>query len=230
MPKLMKQFAFYCGIFLFLTIGACSTPYYISDTFEEDTADHEIIAILPFEMVYTGNRPAELTDEDFQKIELAESQAFQASFYNEIKRSSKQGRRIRVAIQNYQKTLQLLEKNGIGVKESWHEGIDSLAELLGVDAVVKARIEKNQLMPDLVSFGIGALNFFIDVLFPGGESDEDVGTSKIIYASYYLMDKDDGKTLWSISFEVHADWSRKANNIIEDINVKGVSKFPYRKK
>jgi hypothetical protein len=142
------------GIIVLFTALGC-TPYYLSPNFEAATATHKLIAVVSVEMHFTGKVPEKWTKEDVSNVEDAESQAFQISFYNEILRSTKSGRKpIRVDLQHYKKTLQLLRDQQIGIRQSWEVEPEELCRLLGVDAVVKARIEKTRFMSDLESYGI----------------------------------------------------------------------------
>jgi len=215
-----------------LIIFFSCTPFFISNDFEIQTADHKVIAILPFEMNYTGRIPKDLTKEDLQKVEEAESEAFMISYYNEILRSTKSGKKpIRVKVQNYKNTLQLLEENNISIVGSWNIKTEKLAEILQVDAVLRGYIEKNQLIPELESFGIELgmhiLNIFTNnALWPWIPFD--LSTSKIVKTNYDIVNGNDGSTLWSIAYEIEADWRKPADEIIAEVNRKSTRKFPYR--
>ena len=219
-------------ILLTLLIIFSCTPFFISNDFEIQTADHKVIAILPFEMNYTGHIPKDLVKEDLEKIEEAESEAFMISYYNEILRSTKSGKKpIRVKVQNYKNTLQLLEENNISIVGSWNIKTEKLAELLQVDAILRGYIEKNQLMPELESFGIeiglNILNIMTNnALWPWIPFD--LAKSKIVKTNYDIVNGKDGSTLWSIAYEIEADWRRPADEIISDVNRKSTRKFPYR--
>ncbi len=228
MTKLYKPFII---IFSTILLFSC-TPFFISNDFEIQTADHKVIAILPFEMNYTGRIPKDLTKEDLQKIEEVESEAFMMSYSNEILRSTKSGKKpIRVKVQNYKNTLQLLEENNISTVESWNLKTEKLAEILHVDAVLRGYIEKKQLMPELeslgIEIGINILNIITkNSLIPWIPFD--ISTSKIVKTNYEILNGQDGSTLWSIAYEVEADWRRPADEIIEEVNRKSTRKFPYR--
>lgn len=217
--------------FLITFLFSC-TPYFISHDFEIQTADHKVIAILPFEMNYTGRIPKEISKEDLNKIEELESKAFMISYYNEILRSTKSGKKpIRVNIQNYYNTLQLLEGNGISLINSWNIKAEELAEVLQVDAVLRGYVEKNQLLTELESLGIefGAriLNIMTNhTLWPW--IPYNISISKIVKTNYSIVDGKNGSTLWSIAYEVEADWRKPANEIIDEVNRKSTRKFPYR--
>ncbi len=220
-------------VLLFVLMGwmAC-TPYFRSANFDTITADHTQIAVLPFEMYFTGKMPEDLTEQDILYIEEAESQAFQISFYNELLRSTKRGKKpLKVDIQHYKKTLNLLERKGINIRDSWDRSPEELAELLEVDAVVRARIEKARFMSDLESYGIEMSVQIINILtnyqwfpwFPPISSQ-----NKEIIADFSLMEKEKGIVLWSISFDRGADWRQPANMIIDEISRRAAKKFPYR--
>jgi hypothetical protein len=191
------------------------------------------VAILPFEMIFTGVKPEKLTDADLQKIAESESKAFMISFYDEVLRSTRSGRKpIRVDLQHYDKTISILQAHNIDIRSSWNEDPGKLAEMLGVDAVVKARIEKRRLMSDLASYGIDLGVHILGIL-----SDyavwfwlpSDLARAKEIKTSFSLLEEN-GTTLWSISFDEDADWSQPANAIIDEINRKSAKHFPYRSK
>ncbi len=213
-----------------LLMMSCA-PHYLSSNFDSKTADHEIVAVVPIEMVFTGKIPEDWTEEDVLNVEEAESQAFQISFYNEILRSTKSGSKpLWVDIQHYKKTLQLLEEHDIGIRESWKMAPEELANLLEVDAVVMARIEKNRFMSDLESYGIEVATEVINILtnyrlflwMPVSSQ------SKEVIADHTLLNGEDGVTLWSVSFKVGADWRQPTNQIIDEISRKAAKKFPYR--
>lgn len=227
----MRKFRLLAGLLMTLIIGSC-TPYYLASRFESVTADHQRIAVLPFEMRFTGLKPEKLTDEDVLELEEAESRAFQISFYHEILRSTKSGRKaIRVDIQDYQKTLDLLDGHNISIRDSWEMDPGELAKILDVDAVVRARIEKARYMSDLASYGIEVgveivhylTNFAFWPWVPGFSNQ-----SKAIIADYTLYNEKDDITLWSVAFDEGADWRRPAREIIDEISRKAARRFPYR--
>jgi hypothetical protein len=230
--KKMNYAALLSGVLLLLILGGCKS-YFLATDFDRRTADHKTVAILPFEMIFTGVKPEKLTDEDLYMIGEAESKAFIISFYNEVLRSTRHGKNnIRVDVQHFDKTLSILNANNIDIRSSWNADPSELAKILGVDAVVKSRIEKHRLMSDLASYGIDLGIHILRVL-----SDShlwfllpsDLTKSKEIKSTYSLVNED-GTTLWSIAYDVDADWTKPANEIIDEINRKSAKHFPYRTK
>jgi hypothetical protein len=215
-----------------LIIPGCKS-YYIASDFNVKTAGHKTVAILPFEMVFTGKKPEKLSNEEMQTIGEAESKAFMISFYNEILRSTRSGKNsITVNVQHFDKTLNILKSNNIDIRSSWNEDPGKLAALLGVDAVVKARIEKHRLISDLASYGIDLGVHILGVL-----SDytiwfwlpPELAKSNEV-KSYYSLVAKEGFTLWSIGYNKDANWRDSANEIIDGINRKSAKRFPYRRK
>jgi len=227
----MKTFPIFFLTLTLLAASAC-TPSYLSQDFDTDTSDHQTIAVLPVEMVYTGRTPEGFTEMDMWEVESAESQAFQISFYNEILRSTRNGRKpIRVKLQDVKKTQALLQDHDIPFHEVEHQSPEKLAEILGVDAVVRARIQKHRLMSDLSSYGIEMGVRVLDILTEGSVwpwVPTNATTSKAIMTNYALVDGEDGETLWSVAFDVEADWRQRTDDIIDQVTRRGARKFPYR--
>jgi hypothetical protein len=215
-----------------IVLSGCKSYFRISD-FNNRTAEHKTIAILPFEIQFTGKKPKELSESDIRKVEDAESKAFMISFYNEVLESTKRGRKsIRVDIQHYDKTIHRLNEKGLDIRSTWEADPGVLAEMLGVDAVVNGRIEKHRLMSDLASYGIDLGVHIIHVLsdyavWPWLPAD--ATKSKDVKTNYSLIDSD-GIVLWSIAYDVEADWRQTSNEIIDHINHKSAKHFPYRSK
>ena len=224
----MKQFTFL--VWVSLLIISCKS-YYIAPQFEYQTISHKKIAILPVEVDHIGNIPDELSREDIELITRAESKAFQISFYNEILRSTRRGKKnIRVELQDYTETLNILDKNQIEIYDSWHMNNRDLAMLLKVDAVVRARIQKTRYMSDLTSYGIDVAVHVVNIL-SNYQSwlwlPPHLSRSKEILAEYRLI-SDTDKLLWSISYDIDADWRSPSHEIIDNVTRRAARKFPYR--
>ncbi len=143
-------------LFLAVSFSACTAVDYTSPRFPEAARSHQSVAVLPVEMVFTGRAPKRLTAEDIMLIEEGESLAFQATLYNYLlDRSSLQRQRpIWVSIQPIERTNDLLNAQGLAIRDTWLLPAEELAEILGVDAVVRTRVRKTRYLSDLASFGL----------------------------------------------------------------------------
>ncbi|NNF01662.1 MAG: hypothetical protein HKN22_03180 [Bacteroidia bacterium] len=220
-------------VLLTVLATSCGIPYFISSNFEEITVNHKRIAILPFEMIYTGKQPDKMTQEQLDQISAAESKAFQISFHDLLLRSTKNGKKaLRVDVQHFDKTNRIFENNNVPVEDVLSLSSEELCKMLNVDAVVRCRVEKTRFMSDLASYGIDIGVELINILsnyalwpfIPGG-----LNVSKEIKSNYTLLDHENGTTLWSTSYSTEADWSASSNEIIESVIGRSVKRFPYRR-
>jgi hypothetical protein len=218
---------------LSLLLSACTSVHYESPELARRPAADETVAVLPFVMVLEGKAPPEMTVEQIEAIEDAESLIFQKSFYLRLLDRSSVHRKkpILVKIQPPESTNALLAEAGIGVRESWNLPAPQLAEILGVDVVVRTSIRKTRYLSDLSSFGIDVgLSVLVDATegaagawIPAGAT-----TTHDIFAESAIEDGSTGEVLWTVVVERSTDWSRPANEVVEGITGKLAKKFPYR--
>ena len=148
-PTLMKKalplIIAFSLIIISVALGllSCSHKYYKTSWFDQQTANHKVVAVLPAEMIFTGKQPENLSVEEIAKIEEQESKNFQQSLYNSILRYANSRKYFtRVNLQDLSTTRRILEEHNINYKDAWKKDDKELAALLGVDAVVKMRIQK----------------------------------------------------------------------------------------
>lgn len=232
----MKKYSIISLALLFV-ITSCYRPrYFLAPDFNQRTSTHKVVAILPFEMIMTGKKPKDLTDEDIAKIEEGESRAFQMSLYNSILRNQYNRRTgtIYIEFQPYEKTQKIFKEKGIDLRKSWDAEPQALCQMLGVDAVVKTRVQKTRYMSDLESFGIQlgysvlrsvslpATRIVGAVVGPPRTNDIDAQCS--------LFSGTDGALLWKDMYKAQAKWDAPANDVIEALTNSFGAHFPYRKK
>lgn len=206
---------------------ACNR-FYKNPEFARKTADHKIIAVLPYQIVITGRLPKEMTPEVKEKIETAESIGFQRNYYSQIHTVGTRRHPLSVIVQPIERTNQLLTDKGITPTASWDKDPQELAKILGVDAVIRNKAIKVRYLSDLESLGIDLGTFVLSGIlgvpvFGLTRTNEVEVTSNIIAANT-------GENLFSGRDELRVDWSRPANEAIEQINRRIVRRFPYVKK
>jgi hypothetical protein len=214
------------GIFVLTT--SCHR-YYTSSSFEQKTAKHKLIAVLPPQMVLTGNKPKNVTEEEIAKIEETESKLFQRSLYNNIlSRANTNKYEMSVALQPYDNTIALLEAKGINLRDAWRKDDKELATILGVDAIVRMSVQKERYMSDLASFGIDMGARVLNTVLKNGPFIPSRSKTNDVIASCALVSN--GETLWNDTYKRAADWNSPANSIIENITDKFAKHFPYKRK
>ena len=215
-----------------LAVG-CATANYESPQFVERARHHQIIAVLPFEMVLTGDPPKNLTAQQIAEIEEAESIAFQQALYSRLLHQASVQRKhpITIEIQSVKTTNQLLAAAGIGVRESWGMSAKALAKVLRVDAVISTSVRKTRYLSDGESLGIDlGLSIANEVsegrlapILPWG-----LVTTHDIGANCELLDSLDGAVIWQTDFTQSTDWQVSANQVIAGFTDELAKKFPYR--
>lgn len=227
----MKKYIVISSVLLLVvTMQFCGSGIYTNPVFLEKTAGHRIIAVLPFEMIFTGKKPKKLTVQEVEKIEEVESISFQRSLCRSLlHETTRYGHPLTIDIQPITMTNRLLDKNGIGIRDSWRMDEAELADLLGVDAVVRTRVIKRRYMSGLASFGLDVgtsiLNAILEdsplfIILPT--------TTKRIKAECYIFNGIDGVVLWEHSVVDEIDWTMKANAIVDDVTHHFAKRFPYR--
>ena len=221
---------------LLLTV-ACTSVNYRSPRFTVETEGHRTVAVLPFEMIFTGKAPAHLAPHQIARIEEMESLAFQTSLYYRLLNRSSAHRRdpITIALQPVEETNRILDAHGVDLRGSWTMEEEELAEILGVDAVVRTRVKKTRYMSDLASYGIDVGTHVLhDVVHDATDGQVHLpipfGLDKTydIWADGSLMSGEDGSLLWKVAVHRATDWQRPADDVIEGITKKLAKKFPYR--
>lgn len=225
----MKLNATLIALLVLISFSSCHR-YYTSSSFNEKTSRHKRIAILPPQIVVTGNLPKNLSVSYLEALEEKESKMFQEALYSNVLKRANTGKyELNVMVQPHTNTLAVLEKNGIDIRQSWMMDDKELANLLGVDAVVRTSIQKERFMSDLASAGIEAGRKIIDaVLKQPGAAPAVNNKTNDIRATCTLVSN--GETLWNDSYTSASNWNAPANSIIEDITNNFARHFPYKRK
>jgi len=222
----MKKILFVPFVLVLLVTSSC-TRHFTHAQFEERAASHQIIAVLPFEVVTTGRMTRQMSEAMLDEVELAESRVFQMSFHDQMLHRFSRDRRSQVSVQHYSETNRLLEQAGLDLRDAWRESPVELANILGVDAVVRNSVHKDTYLTDMESFGI-SLASTISVLFGGLWFDTDNRTSDVRINSA-IVEANTGVTLWSATRTSPTRWDRKTSETVNFINRRVTKHIPYRR-
>lgn len=217
-------------LLIFASLLAGCKSYYLPKDFDEQTETHKTIAILPFEIETKGLFTKKLTAAEIDSLNEEESRAFQISFHNQILESARRGKKsFRVSVQHYQETLSKLQENNISVLESWTKPTATIAKILGVDAVVRGRIEKEKYFSDELSAGIEIGSNILSNITPNPIPAVS-NNNKNIKTDYALLGAEDSNVLWSINYNCNTDWQKRPEQIVNYVNGRASRHFPYRAK
>lgn len=235
-PNTMKKTS--CPLLLcvlFIGLFACSRKTYVSSPQEQEMARHKLVAILPPEMIYSGKQPKDLTAEDIYKIEESESLAFQQALLNGILKYANSRKYFTfVDFQDISSTENMLAAHEIGIRDAWKKTDSELRQILGVDAVVRMRINKKRFMSDLASYGIDLAKQigyeYGAGMIPGTRIGIPNISSKTNEISASCSVLSDGRTLWNDYYKANSNWNMPAEKIIESITDNFGRHFPYKQR
>ncbi len=216
-----------------LLATACSTANYQSPQFDARAQHHQIIAVLPFEMILAGDPPRNLTAQQITLIEDAESVAFQEAYYYRLLNQASVHRKhpIHIEIQPVETTNRLLADAGIGIRESWGMSAKALARVLRVDAVISTSVEKTRYLSDMESLGIDVGLHVVNEVTEGTLAallPWNLVTTNDIWAASELIDALDEAVLWQDELSASTDWRAPANQVIASFTEDLAKRFPYR--
>jgi len=217
-------------LLIVIFLAACSHKNYTSSYFEQQTVHHKLIAVLPAEMIFTGVQPKDLSPGDIAKIEEAESKLFENYLVNSIlKYANTQKYYTTIGVQDISTTQKLLEDSGISIRDSWKEDDKKLTQILGVDAIVRMRIQKKRYMSDLASMGV---SYGQQVLYQIGNVGKYVpyvpNKTNDIYASCNVVSNN--QTLWNDDYRGTSNYNVSSERVIDEITDNFGRHFPYRKR
>lgn len=204
---------------------SCSNSFYSRSEYSSGPLDNMNIAILPYDVVNTGRIPNGLSDEDIESIETAESKAFQVSLHNQIVRRLEKRDNYSIQIQHHSETNSLLKKGGYDLRFASTIPAADLADLLGVDVVIKSTIHKTQYLTDLESYGIQIAANILWVLTDSWWWGLDSRTGDVRISST-AIDTKAGSSIWSASRNKATYWNRNTYDTIERINYRMSKRMP----
>lgn len=222
---------------LVVVLGACAKAY-TSARFSSQTVGHHLVAIIPFQMVYTGKEDKNLTAAEKAKIMDAEALAFQSALHNQLLRQSGAEKDdIKIEFQTPARTNRILSDSGVNLSQAYKLTPERLSQLLGVQSVVMTRVEKEKFLTDLESFGLEVAGDILDKIklpeginIPIGADPDFHNRTYRIKIDCELLDSATASLLWKLPLDYEIDWNSKANEVIEQSMRTCAKKFPYRQR
>jgi hypothetical protein len=202
---------------LTVQLGHSQKKIYVSDSFEELSKDHKIIAILPFQTTLDLKSDKKSYSEaqisDLEEREGVAVQQALESYFLDRKRKKK----LKIEFQDINTTNRLLKKEEITIKDLDIYAPQELCKILKVDAIVSGSLTSRLLISKEVDTSFDLITYL------KGKSDY----GKIIIK---LSNKDTGKLLWRYEKTINRKSGKNTKNIINKMMRIASRKFPYEEK
>jgi hypothetical protein len=153
-------------------------------------------------------------------MDIGESRLYTRSLYHAL--LNRADRNVQVHIQPLERTQALLDARGINLHESWQMDPQALANLLGVDAVVRMQVDETRFLSDKAAAGIEIARWF----WAGPYGPGPVRTAEV-RASVSLFSANDGQMLWKYGLVRDANWQTPPEEVVDGINRRIARNFPY---
>jgi hypothetical protein len=220
-------------LFSFLAIISCSSSRNATDDFKQATANHQVVALLPIQLTYSGELPKEMNPDEIKTLQERESEKIQEQLYFELLRNNHPRKRYSKVItyQSLQTTNSVLKERGINTEDIYKKDAKEIATLLNVDAVLFTKVERRILIADKTNTAINAGQRTVDwVLSAAGKN---IQTPNLpagrIYFSITLNEGEKGNTLWVVNDATEYGTKYTNEDVIRSFAEYAARKIPYRK-
>ena len=131
-------------LFSFLAIISCSSGRNATDDFKQATANHQVVALLPIQITYSGELPKEMKPDELKTLQEQESGKIQEQLYFELLRNNHPRKRHSKVItyQSLQTTNSTLKEKGISTEDIYKKDAREIATLLNADAVLLQKLKE----------------------------------------------------------------------------------------
>jgi hypothetical protein len=206
------------GATLLLLVSSCGPKIYKSNEFDDVTVKHRLVAILPSDVTINlrPNEAKKMPVEEIEKNRQSTGYAIQDKMYSWfLNRSDKF--KYTVKFQDVSKTNSLLKDAGISYADLRDKSKESLAKLLGVDAVISNITRMDKPMSEGVAVAIG-------VLVRAWGSTNNVTTTINIHEAKQ------GDLIWKYDYVAQGSVGSSPENLVNGLMRNASRKFPYNDK
>lgn len=208
----MKRFFFLFTLIYSVAITA-QKNIYESPNFDELSADHKVLAIIPFLTNLELNET--ISKEEQKRLEENEGYAVQNALETYFSERSKK-KKLPVEFQNIKNTTAILAQNNITYDNIDVYTTKQLSEILGVNGIISGTLDLNILL----SSGVPTEFSFTDY-FSGGADYGRIGIK--------ISDGDSGKLLWKYEKEINKKTGKNTTDLIDRMMKLAIRKFPYER-
>ncbi|TFG73650.1 MAG: hypothetical protein E4H26_09525 [Flavobacteriales bacterium] len=184
---------------------------YESDTFDELSQKHKVLAILPF------NTHLDLKEnwskDELKAMEKKEGLAVQNALesYFSLRKKKK---KFSVDFQNTKNTNAILAQNNITFENIDIYTTKQLSELLSVDGIISGNLDLNVLLSGGIATEFSIIDYFL-------------GEANYGRIGIKISDGDKGKLLWKYEKEINKKSGKNTTDMIDQMMKLASRKFPY---
>ncbi len=225
----MKNIKFLLPIvlsFIAIIICSCGGSRNAVEDFDDVTASHQRIAVLPFQTTINlrPKQKEQVTDQQVYDMEIAQGKEVQAAVESYLIRQ-----KLRVKVQSQGVTNSKLKDNRIDIKNMLDQDPTKICQLLGVDAIVSGQIQTEQPMSNELAMGLNVAKAAASALSStlGGVARGVDTTTNKGNCSLSIMEGQHGDRLWSYQEELSLGAGSDVQDIINTMMKRGARNFPY---
>lgn len=165
-----------------LIMGSCNPNIYKDKLFFSKTnLSGQTLAVLPAEVIYTGNLPKNWDAYRVEKMEKEGSTRLQQEVHDDFlfhasDRAVK--KKYNIKLIDTKVVNDRLEKSGISLKDSWKLPSEEIARIVGADMVLRVRMENVRYMSQAAATGINIGASVIEGMLNKGNSTSGIGVPR----------------------------------------------------
>jgi hypothetical protein len=195
------------------------TNLYENPKFDAIAKNHQSIGIIPFKATVKlrPKQMAKMSPEQFKRLEISEGKSIQTAMYSWFLKRKKRGKLLSIEVQDPNKTMALLGKEGITQENLSNYTPEEIAKILGVDALISGTYNTNKPMSEGASVALGVLIGFW-------------GTTNSATVNMSVHNASDGVLLWNYNKKVRGSIGSSPEDLINVLMRKASRRLSYTKK
>ncbi|MBR9919816.1 MAG: hypothetical protein GYB31_03190 [Bacteroidetes bacterium] len=209
----MKQF-FTLSVLALLLFGACGPTVYLAPSFDSATASHDVIALIPFDVVFTSDKIREETPQEVVwEMEANTGYAMQDEAFSYLLNEISRGR-VNIELQDIERTNRILADQGLSYIDLRSIPKEELSKMLGVDAVITGKAEVDKPFDEAAAAALG-------IVFGVWTATNTVQTTLNLHNGV------DGKLLWRYDYAASGSVGSSTETLTRALMRNASKRFPY---
>lgn len=215
------------ALLLLSSIGlfnSCSSKAYKAVNYDEMAEKSQMVAVMPYEIIFNGKAPKNMTEEEMIDQDNQEKLGFQQSLYKWV---ASRWRKNSLKLQNPSTTLSKLKSAGIDIYNIQDYTGEELAQAAEVDMVFVSTVVKHRYRGDLASMGIDVVQRTVrgvaDVPVPHISSK-----TNDVFVTVSLVHSANSEAIWTHSRTGAANWNYPIPRAMDAVHRQIVRNLPRK--